>query len=146
MKRLLSTERSLKKKSKLADFQVALQKYSQFGHAEEVPPEDMNKPPKQHYYMPVHVVYKETSSTTKTRPVFVTSAKTTSGRSLNHILLATPSLLPHISTLITIFRTNSVAITADVGKMFREVAMEPEEKDFTGFLRGRQMDTSTTSE
>ena len=60
---------------------------------------------------------------------------------MNDTLLPTPSLLPQMSSLIASFRTHTVALTADVGKMFREVALEPQEKDFHRFL-ARQPDGS----
>ena len=63
LKRLLSTERSLQRRGKLESFQEALQEYSTLGHAEEVPSEELEKPREQHYYLPVHVVFKATSST-----------------------------------------------------------------------------------
>ena len=39
------------------------------------------------FYMPVHIVYKESSTTTKIRAVFDASATTSSGASLNSILM-----------------------------------------------------------
>ena len=141
LKRLLSSERSLQRRGKLELFQEVLQEYYTLDHAEEVPTEELEKPYEQHYYLPVHVVFKVTSSTSKTRLVFDASAKTTTGRLLNDTLLPTLSLLPQISSLIASFRTHTVTLTADVGKMFREVALEPQEKDFHRFL-ARQPDGS----
>ena len=132
-------ECSLHRRGKLESFQEALQEYSTLGHAEEVPSEDLEKMCEQHYYLPVHVVFKATSSTTKTKPVFDASAKTTTGRLLNDTLLPTCSLLPQIFSLITSFR---VALTADVGKMFREIALKPQEKYFHRFLEDNLMAAS----
>jgi len=89
----------------------------------EVPAEDLLKLPKENFYVPVHQVFKEASTTTKIHPVFDTSAKTSTDSSLNDILLPTPSLLPMISALLTTFRSFPIALTAGVGKMFWEVAL-----------------------
>jgi len=89
----------------------------------------MDMPVGEHYYLPVHAVFKASSTTKKIRPVFDAFAKTWfgrgSGRSLNDTLLATPSLHPHIFSLLTVFRSYPVALIADVGKIFREIALEP---------------------
>ncbi len=62
------------------------------GHAEVVPPQEQFK--SGCYYLPVHGVFKESSSTTKVQAVFDASAKTTSGFSLNDTLEAGPNLYP----------------------------------------------------
>ena len=56
--------------------------YLTLGHAEAVPIEDTDKDPFTVFYLPMHVVYKESSTTTKVRAVFDASAKSASGVSL----------------------------------------------------------------
>ena len=48
-----------------------------------VPSEDLNKPEYEVYYLPIHIVCKETSSKMKVHAVFDASAKSASGVSLN---------------------------------------------------------------
>ena len=48
-------------------------------HAELVLVVDLQKPPKEMFYLPMHAVRKEHSSTTKLRVVFDASAKSASG-------------------------------------------------------------------
>ena len=48
-------------------------------HAELVPVADLQKPPREIFYLPMHAVRKEHSSTTKLRIVFDASAKSASG-------------------------------------------------------------------
>ena len=62
-----------------------MQEYLTLGHAEVVPIKDTDKDPSAVFYLPVHVVYKDSSTTTKVRVVFDVSAKSASGVSLNDI-------------------------------------------------------------
>ncbi len=83
-----------------------------------------------HYYLPVHSVYKQSSTTTKVRPVFDASAPSSSGTSLNDTLHQGPNLYPLLSDILLRFRTHTIGFSADISKMFREVKLHPEEKDF----------------
>ena len=49
-----------------------MEEYFKLGHAE---PEDLHKPPSEVFYLPVHAVHKESSTTTKIRAVFDASMK-----------------------------------------------------------------------
>ena len=66
-------------------------------HTEEVPLTDLEKPPEEVFYLPVHIVRKKMSTTTKVRAVFDALAKTSTGISLN-ILLVGPTVHPHYLT------------------------------------------------
>ncbi len=96
IKRLLANEKSLRAKENLDDFNVELREYITLGHAEKIPWSELKLKP--HYYLPVHGVFKEMSTTTKTRPVFDASAKTTSGYSLNY--MPGPNLYPPLPDVI----------------------------------------------
>ena len=65
-----------------------MDEYFKMNHAELVPVADLQKPPKEIFYLPMHAVRKEHSSTTKLRVVFDASAKSASGISLNDLLLS----------------------------------------------------------
>ena len=56
-----------------------MQEYFDLGHAETVPIDDMDKAPSEVFYLPMHAVYKSSSTTTKVRAVFDASAKSVSG-------------------------------------------------------------------
>lgn len=58
------------------------------GHAELVPVADLQKPYQMVFYLPMHVVQKESSTTTKVRAVFDASATSTYGVSLNACYLS----------------------------------------------------------
>ncbi len=128
MRRYLRNDQSLNKK---AEFKAALSEYVYLQHAEEVPTQQMTSP---HYYLPVHGVFKQSSTTTKVRPVFDASAPSSSGTSLNDTLQQGPNLYPLLSDILLRFRTHTIGFSADISKMFREVKLHPEEKDYHRFL------------
>ena len=104
----------------LPEFLEAVCDYAARGHSEGVPAEDLRKPETETYYLPMHGVLKEASTTTKLRVVFDASARTSSGVSLNDQLLPGPNLYPHLSSVIISFRQYRIGMTGDISKMFRE--------------------------
>ena len=71
-----------------------MDEYFDPGHAEPIPISDMKKPPHEVFYLLMHAVYKDSSSTTKIRVVFDASAKSDSGVSLNDTLFVGPTVIP----------------------------------------------------
>ncbi len=131
IQRFLSNEKSLQRKGKLEDFQKALQEYLTLGHAEIVPSDQLTL---DHYYLPVHGVFKESSTTTKVRPVFDASARSSSGASLNDTLEPGPNLYPLLTDILLRFRSHNIAFSADISKMFREIELHTPERDLHRFL------------
>ncbi len=129
--RFLSNERSLKKRGKLLDFNNELSGYLTLKHAETVPTNELGR---DHFYLPVHGVFKTSSTTTKVRPVFDGSAKSSSGASLNDLLLTGPSFYHHIEDILLVFRQHRIAFSADISKMFREILLNVSERDLHRFL------------
>ncbi|XP_046406317.1 uncharacterized protein LOC124171219 [Ischnura elegans] len=82
------------------------------------------------YYVPHHAVYKECSTTSRVRVVFDASNKTTTGTSLNDMLLVGPKLHQDISALIIRFRLHKVALIGDICKMYRMIELRPEERAY----------------
>ena len=68
-----------------------MQECLELGHAEVVPASELEKPFESTFYLPMHAVYKATSTTTKIRAVFDASAKSTNGVSQ---LLVGPTVHP----------------------------------------------------
>ncbi len=132
LSRLLTNEKTLKAKDKLEAFSVVLPEYLTLGHAETVPYDELNK--QDSYYLPVHAVVKETSTSTKLRAVFDASARSSTGASLNDTLLPGPSLYPPLVDILTKFRCHAVGVSADITKMFREILLNPNERDWHRFL------------
>ena len=65
--RFRSLERSLRSRGKFDAFAEAIDEYFQQTHAEPVPPKHMSKPCNEVYYLPMHAVRKNTSTTTQLR-------------------------------------------------------------------------------
>ena len=83
-------------------------------HAEPVLPAELTTSPKKNYYLPMHGVIKESSTTTKLRVVFDASAKSSSGASLYDTLLPGPSLYPTLASVLNRFRCHTICVTADI--------------------------------
>ena len=130
--RFISNEKSILRKRIHPQFQEVIETYLELGHAEEVPPED--QPPANSFYLPMHAVFKESSSSTKLRVVFDGSAATTSGLSLNQALLVGPTIQATLSNTLLKFRCYPVALNADVSKMYREVKLANPDKDLHRFV------------
>lgn len=63
--------RSLLRKGKLDVFNTEMENYFKLDHAEVIPQNELSN---NGYYLPVHGVFKDGSTTTKVRPVFDASA------------------------------------------------------------------------
>ena len=111
-----------------------MDEYFEKTHAEEVPEVDLKKNPHQVFYLPIHAVRKETSTTTKIRAVFDASAKSSSGISLNDTLMVRPTVHPTLVDVLMRFRTYRIALTTDVSRMYRAVLLTESDKDLHRFV------------
>ena len=110
------------------------------GHAETVPVIDMKKSEQEIFYLPMHAVRKESSSTTKIRAVFDASAKSSSGVSLNDTLLVGLTVHSSLIDVLLRFRLHRVALTTDVSPMYRAVQLTDSDKDLHRFIWRRNPD------
>ncbi|XP_011684678.1 PREDICTED: uncharacterized protein LOC105448017 [Wasmannia auropunctata] len=67
--------------------------------------------------------------TTKLRVVFDASSKTTNGIALNDKLMPGPNLQADLQRILIRFRTHEFVITADVAFMFRQVLINPRDRN-----------------
>ena len=111
-----------------------MNEYMELKHAELVPKADLNKPMQETFYLPMHAVRKEESTTTKLRVVFDASAKSSTGISLNDALLVGPTVHPPLIDVLLRFRTHRIALTTDVSKMYRAVELVPSDRDLHRFV------------
>ena len=133
--RLTKLNRKLDKDSKLKfDYERVFKEWEDLGIIEEVPSKEINWKKNPLFYLPHRPVIRESSVSTKIRPVFDASAKAKSGVSLNDCLHAGPSLLPDLIKILIRFRRWKVALNADIQKAFLQICLQPEDKDVHRFL------------
>ena len=111
-----------------------MDEYFQMEHAEQVPEADLEKSQQDVFYLPMHAVRKESSTTTKIRAVFDASAKSSTGVSLNDTLLVGPTIHPPLIDVLIRFRFHRIALTADVSRMYRAVALDKPDQDLHHFV------------
>ena len=70
LKRYITNEKSLTKIDQWEIFHKRVQEYLDMGHAEPVPATHLTALVRESFYLPMHGVVKESSSTTKLRVVF----------------------------------------------------------------------------
>lgn len=78
------------------------------------------------FNLPMHGVVKQSNATTKLRVMFDASAKTSTGYSLNDLLLPGPNFYSLLIDVLTQFQRYSVGMSADISKMFQEVGLHKE--------------------
>ena len=132
LSRYVHNESSILRRKIWRPFQDVVQSYLDLGHAEMVPQAELHVA--NNYYLPMHSVTKQSSTTTRLRVVFDGSAASTSGISLNQSLMIGPTLHPTLGAILIKFRTYPVAVTADISKMYREVSLSHQDKDLHRFL------------
>jgi hypothetical protein len=133
-KRLSSLTNKFKRDSQLHErYDKVLVEMEDNGIIEEV--SSNSQPSPGHiFYLPHRPVVKESSTSTKVRPVFDASAKGYNNVSLNDCLETGPSLIPNLVEVLLRFRRWKVAISADITKAFLQISLRDEDKDVHRFL------------
>ena len=134
LRRFFSNEKSLLRRGSYDLFNSVVQEYLDLGHAQLVSKEEMETPPSHTYYLPMHGVCKEGSSTTKLRVVFDASSPSTTNVSLNDTLGVGPTLHPPLDHILLKFRKYRVALTGDIKGIYREILLSPADKQLHRFL------------
>ncbi|XP_055714251.1 uncharacterized protein LOC129808498 [Phlebotomus papatasi] len=137
---LRAVERKLLAQPKLyEEYGQIFQEYLKLGFIEEVPSEEIDRPA---YYAPHHCVVRMQATSTKVRIVFNFSSKTTSGLSLNDVLLVGPVVQPDLVTILWRFRRYAIALSCDIVKMYLQTQIEPSQRDLQRFLWNEGPDKS----
>ncbi|XP_033212356.1 uncharacterized protein LOC117169955 [Belonocnema kinseyi] len=119
--RLESVERRVRREARLNELYSAFMKeYKELGHMTAVNGESLQGHEIK-YYLPHNAILKPVSRITKLRIVFDGSAKSTSGKSLNDIILVGPTDEQDLLSLVLRFRLHRIVITAEIEEMYRQV-------------------------
>ena len=98
------------------------------------------------YYLPHRAVYDASRVSTLCRIVFDASAKSLNNKSLNDNLVCGPPLQLNILAIELKFRTERYALIGDIGKMFLQIKVRVEDRDYLRFcggtLRSQEMELS----
>jgi hypothetical protein len=137
--RFQQLERRLKKNLELQrESKKCMDEYLSLGHIHLVPGEDDSSHEstvdKFICFLPHHAVFKESSTTTKTRVVFNASAKSTTGVSLNDMFMVGPTVQQDLISIVLRFLMHRYAMTADIPKMYRQIRVHPEDYDLQRIL------------
>ncbi|XP_071052597.1 uncharacterized protein [Onthophagus taurus] len=125
--RFLSLEKRLIKASDIFEkYKQFMEDYLSTGHMSPVPKTDYSNTTA--YYIPHHYVVNPNSS--KLRVVFDASAKTSSGKSLNDILLTGPKLQRDLVSILINFRCFPIVFICDIKQMYRQILIVPHQRDF----------------
>ena len=82
----------------------------------------------------MHIVQKESSTTTKVQAVFDTSAKSMTGVSLKDTLLVGPTVHSCLVDVLLRFRLHGIALTTDVSWMYHAVELIESDHDHHRFM------------
>ena len=128
--RLTSLKRKLEKDEKLHEkYTATVEKYVSDGHARMMSKEEADA---KGWYLPHHPVFKK-SNPSKCRVVFDCAARY-QGVSLNDAILQGPNLLNSLSGVLTRFRSQPVAVIADIEAMFHQCFVTRQDQDYLRFL------------
>ncbi|XP_055614881.1 uncharacterized protein LOC129761192 [Toxorhynchites rutilus septentrionalis] len=131
LRRFIQLERRFKRDEALRErYSDSIREYLNNGHIALVEEAEESSKEQLVCYLPHHPVVKESSTTTKIRPVFDGSAKTTNNYSLNDGLMTGSVIQDHLIDLILRFRKHKVALVADIEKMYLQVKVHSDDCQF----------------
>lgn len=118
LRRAIQAESSMKKKPEFqAEYNACIQEYLDLGHMQLS--EIQGKNDNDGFFMAHYPVIKESSKTTRVRPVFDASGKDASGVSLNDKLMVGPTIQPKLSAVLQNWRRYEFVVTTDGQRMKR---------------------------
>ncbi|XP_072401151.1 uncharacterized protein [Diabrotica undecimpunctata] len=111
-----------------------IQEYLSLGHAKVVPLTLTNPMSDNKYFIPHHCIIREEKLTNKLRVVFDCSMKTSSGVSLNDIMLKGYKTQPELIDTLINFRTFLYVFTSDLRHMYRQILINPTQRYLLNIL------------
>ncbi|XP_072398348.1 uncharacterized protein [Diabrotica undecimpunctata] len=86
------------------------------------------------FFLPHHSVIKPSSSSTKLRVVFDDSAKSTSGLSVNDLMMVGYNIQDDLFSIAIRFLKHKIVISADIAKMYRQIVINKKQHTFQKIL------------
>ncbi|XP_039303445.1 uncharacterized protein LOC113004455 [Solenopsis invicta] len=130
LKRFSALERKLSANESLrVEYTRAIDEYIKLNYISLV-----KDPSDDGYYLPHHAMIKDTSSTTKVRIVFDASAKSSTGVSLNDVVMVGPLIQDKLFTHLIRFRAYKYVITADIEKMYLQIRLHEDDRRYQRLL------------
>ncbi|XP_059053595.1 uncharacterized protein LOC131847882 [Achroia grisella] len=126
-RRLVSLERKFRKQSSLKTQYIEfMREYSELGHLSECTLTEYDEA----YFLCHHAVFKDTSESTKIRVVFDGSAPSSSGQSINDLLMVGPNMQDTLFSILIRARQHKYLLTGDVEKMYRQIQVAKRDRKF----------------
>lgn len=127
--RFLKLEKRFEKDSKLKEsYSNFINEYINLKHMTKIEPDS-----KKSFFLPHHPVLKE-SETTAVRVVFDGSCSLDNKLNINEVQCKGPTIQSDLFSIIARFRTFTYVITADIEKMYRQVWVHPDHRQFQRIL------------
>lgn len=127
-RRFPSLERKLSKDPQMRGLYIDFMKeYISLGHMTAI---DNKIPTSAHYFIPHQCVLRPQSTSTKLRVVFDASSRSSSGVSLNEILMVGPTIQEDLFSTLLRFRLHKYAMTADISKMYHQILIDEADRKF----------------
>lgn len=124
LRRFYALEAKLSRNPDLkVQYDAFIDEYESLNHCREIQ-ESSDPPGLMKWYLPHHAVLRPSSTSTKCRTVFDASAKV-QGRSLNDVMMIGPTIQPDLLSIILRFRKFQFVLSADIGKMYRQILVDP---------------------
>jgi hypothetical protein len=116
------------------EYVTFMTEYEKLNHMTHINENEAIEVPGHMCYIPHHCVRNENSQTTKLRVVFDASTKTESGFSLNDVLQKGPAIQEELINILSRFRTHNFVLTADIKKMYRQIQVYDNHRDYQRIL------------
>lgn len=128
-------KRFLKNDILFQEYKKFIHEYIRLGHGKIIDMDASNVSEiSKRYFLPHHCVVREESITTKLRVVFDASMKSSSGLSLNDVMLKGFTVQPDLFDILCRFRIFKYVITADIEKMYRMIKINPSQRCFQNII------------
>ncbi|XP_025264962.1 uncharacterized protein LOC112638118 [Camponotus floridanus] len=124
LKRFYNLEKRFKRYPDLkAQYAHFLREYLALGHMKQI--HESVDGLSESFYLPHHCVFKSASPSSGIRVVFDASSKSSTGVSLNDILMTGPVVQQDLISILLRFRTFRYVFVADIIKMYRQILIDP---------------------